>query len=414
MTDHLFERASQLVELGRYPEAEKYIKDILAAEPANTQALVMLAICEAELNRLDEALAHIKEALGQQPTNDYILYLYALILVKKNEVKEAEQYINGAIAFNPQNADYFGLQANIKLIRKEWKLALEISNKGLAIDPENLTCLNIRSTALFKLDKKDEAYATIEEALNYDPEDDGTHANIGWGLLEKGAHKKALEHFREALKINPENNSAKAGLVEGLKARYFLYRIFLKYAFWIGNMKGGLQWGVIIGFYIGSRVLRMIAAKNEAFAPYINPIIFLYTLFAVSTWVIGPLSNLFLRLNVYGRFALTREETKSSNFVGIALFIGLISFILLLIVDNPLFFIIGIFGITMMIPLSSMFNPEKKRSKNILITYAAALAIIGILGIVQVITTGDAGLLASLYLIGIFAYGWVANAMTIR
>lgn len=414
MTDHLLERASQLVTLKRYQEAEKYIKDVLAAEPQNTNALILLAVCKTELKQHKEALASIKAALAQEPTNPEVLHIYSFILFNKDEYSESEKYINGAILFDPQNADYFALLANIKLQKKEWESALTQANKGLAIDPENITCLNVRSTALFKLERKQEAYETIAESLNNDPENDYTHTNIGWGLLEKGDHKRSLEHFREALKINPENSSAKAGLVEGLKARYLFYRIFLKYAFWIGNMKGSLQWGIIIGFYLGARILRYIAASNDSFAPFINPIIFLYTLFAISTWVIGPLSNLFLRLNVYGRYALTAAQTKAANFVGLALLTGIVGFTLLIIVDDPIFFLIGMFGLTMMIPLSSMFTPEKETSKRLLIMYTIGLIVVALLGFVQYFTSGEIGWLASVYLIGIFVYGWIANAMIIR
>lgn len=414
MTEQLVERASQLISQERYAEAEKYIKDILSAEPENTQALLMLSVCKSELEQHTEALRLIKQVLSKEPDNDHILYLCALFHLRNNEIKEAEQFIKNAIAYHPTSASYFGLYAMIFLNKKDWGLALEQADKGLAIDPDDLSCLNARSTALFKLDRKDEAYDTINEALAQDPENDSTHVNIGWGLLEKGEHKQALEHFREALKLNPENQYAKAGLVQGLKARYFIYRMFLKYAFWIGNMKGGLQWAIIIGFYIGSRVLRSIADNNESFAPFINPIIFLYTLFAVSTWVIGPLSNLFLRLNVYGRYALTEEETKSSNFVGLALLTGIIGFVLLLFIDNFLFFMIGLFGITLMIPLSSMFTPVKSSSKRILIGYTLALIVVGLLAMLQQVSTGDVGMLAGIYVLGIFAYQWVANAFIAR
>ena len=414
MTDHLLERASQLVNLKRYPEAEQYLKDVLTAEPKNIHALILMALCKSELKQHGEALANIKAALAQEPTNPEVLHIYANILLKNDAYAEAEQYINSAILFDPQNADYFGLLANIKLQKKEWEAALANANNGLAIDPEHIACLNVRSTALFKLDRKQEAYETIRESLQNDPENDYTHTNIGWGLLEKGDHKKALEHFREALKINPENSSAKAGLVQGLKARYLFYRIFVKYAFWIGNMKGGLQWGIIIGFYLGARVLRYIAATNESFAPFINPIIFLYTLFAISTWVIGPLSNLFLRLNVYGRYALSPEQTRSSNFVGVALLTGIIGFMLLIIIDDPIFFMIGIFGLTMMIPLSSMFSPPKESNKRILIGYTIGLVVVAVLEMLQYLTTAEMSVLASVYLIGVFVYGWIANAMIIR
>jgi tetratricopeptide (TPR) repeat protein len=414
MTETLFERASQLVEHKRYEDAEKHLKEILAVEPNHTNAIVLLALCRSELGKHKEAVAIIQQAVRQQSDNDYVLYLYALFLFRDDQVKEAEKIIKSALAFNPTKSGYFGLVAAINLQQKEWQEALDHANKGLALDAQDLTCLNIRSTALLKLNKKEEAYATIHEALNQDPENDFTHANTGWGMLEKGDHKKALEHFREALKLNPENDLAKAGLVEALKARYLFYRLFLKYALWISNLKGGAQWAVILGLYFGVRLLRSIAENNAAFAPFLYPIIFLYTLFAVSTWIIGPLSNLFLRLNVYGRYALTEDETESSNYVGISLGLGLLGFLMYLFTQNFVFMMLGIFGVSMMIPLATMFNPVKSSSKKILIAYTIALGVIGGFAMVQQSLTGDAGVLPVVYIFGIVAYQWIANALMIR
>ena len=90
--------------------------------------------------------------------------------------------------------------ANFKLSRKKYEEALEIANEALEIDAENILALNTRSTSLLKLNRKEESFETIEGALREDPNNAYTHANFGWGLLEKGDHKKALEHFREALK----------------------------------------------------------------------------------------------------------------------------------------------------------------------------------------------------------------------
>jgi len=414
MIDPLLERASQLVAHKRFDDAEKHLKEVLAIDPHQIDAICLLAICKSELHQHDEALTLIKQAIRQQPDNDYFLYLHALFSFQKEDLKEAKKFALNAISFNPHQADYFGLLASININQKDWTLALENANKGLEIDAENLTCLNTRSTALFKLDKKLEAFSTIQEALNQDPENDYTHTNMGWGLLEKGDHKKALEHFREALKLNPENNNAKAGLVQGLKARYLFYRIFLMYAFWIGNLKGKLQWAVILGFYFGSKILRMIASENQALEPFITPIIILYSLFALSTWIITPLSNLFLRLNVYGRYALTEEEIKSSNLVGLSFAIGVLGTICYLFNPDFLFAMIGFFGVTMMIPLSSIFNPTKKNSKNILITYTIILALTGLTSIILQAMNGEAGIIPIIYIFGIIGYGWIANAFIIR
>ena len=414
MTETLLERASQLVEHKRYLDAEKHLKEILSAEPNHTHALILLSLCKSESGLNKEAIAIIKQALSQEPDNDNILYLYSLYLFKDDQFSEAEKFAKNAIAFNPQNSSYFGLLGSIHLNQKNWQDALDQANKGLELDPEDLTCLNIRSTSLMKLGKKEEAYSTIQEALYNDPENDFTHANTGWGLLERGDHKKALEHFREALKLNPENDYAKAGLVQGLKARYFFYRIFLKYVFWVGNMKGKLQWVVILGFYFGIKLLQSVSENNEALAPLINPIIFLYTLFAISTWIIGPLSNLFLRLNVYGRYALTEEEIKSSNFVGVSLLVGLLGFLSHLVIPDFTVLMIGFFGVTMMIPLSSMFHPIKKSSQQVLIAYTIGLGLVGILAIVQQLFTGESETLSYIYIFGVVAYQFVANAFVIR
>jgi tetratricopeptide (TPR) repeat protein len=414
MTDSLIERASQLIELSRYSEAEKYVKEVLTLDPSNVEAVVLLAVCKSEQGQHDKAIELIRQAISQQPDNDYHLYLHALFSFRKEDFKEAKKFIDNAISFNPLHADYFGLLASININQKDWQFALESANKGLSLDSENLTCLNLRSTALFKLDKKEEAYSTIQEALTQDPENDYTHTNVGWGQLEKGDHKKALEHFREALKLNPENESAKAGLVEGLKARYLFYRIFLKYAFWISNLKGKLQWVVILGFYFGSRFLNTLADRNPSLEPFIKPIVIAYTLFALSTWVIAPLSNLFLRLNVYGRYALTKDEIKSSNLVAVSFTIGLIGVALYLFKSLDLFFMIAFFGITMMIPLSSIFRPTKKSSQKILIGYAIGLVVVGVSAILLQFTTSNAGIFPLIYFFGIVAYQFVANALLTR
>lgn len=408
------ERAQQLVNQQRYKDAETELRSILASDPNNTLALALFAICLSELDKQTEALQVIQSAISREPDNDYLLYLQALFYFKSENIKEAEKFIRNAIAYDPHNADYFGLLATIKVNQKEWNEALEFANKGLETDPDNLQCLNMRSTALYKLDKKEEAYSAIQEALNKNPENELTHTNLGWSLLEKGDHKKALEHFREALKINPNHTYAKAGLVEALKARYWFYRIFLRYAFWISNFKGQGQWAIIIGLYIGVRVLRGAADSNPQLGLLLYPIIYLYTAFALSTWVITPLSNLFLRLNVYGRYALTEDETASSNFVGIAFGLSVIGFIAALFTGDFLFMMLGFFGIAMMIPLSSMYQPRKQSSRTILIIYTVGLAFVGIGAMYEYIATGSMGVLSNVFIFGVLIYQWVANAMIIR
>jgi Tfp pilus assembly protein PilF len=415
MKTNTIERARLLIEQQRYREAEKELQKNLSSDPNNTDILSLLSICKSEEKKYDEAEKLIKIAISLDPANPYLIYGYSKVLFDQEKFIEAEKYIREAIRLEPQNADFFGLLAAIYLNKKEWEKALEFANKGLKISPDHITCLNLRSTALLKRNKKEDSYATISEALNYDPNNAITHANLGWGLLEKGEHKKALEHFKKSLQIDPQSEFAKEGLVEALKARHFIYRLFLKYVFWIGNLKGKAQWGILIGFYAGSKLLKSIAASNPSLKPFIMPVVFLYILFAISTWIIGPFTNLFLRLNIYGRYALSRTEILASDFVGASLLIGISAFITYFFIPQDIFFMTGIFGLSMMIPFASMLVPENKKRKLILISYTSALGMIGITALfLTFIGNASNSTFGIIYFVGIILYQWVANAVMTR
>jgi tetratricopeptide (TPR) repeat protein len=407
------ERAKLLIEQHRYKEAEKELLIHLSIDPNDPETLYLLSFLKSEDKKFEEAETFIKTAIGINPYNPYLIYQYAIILSRQDKYQEAEKHVREAIQKNPQEADFFALLSSIYLNQKDWQKALEYADKGLELSPDNLSCLNLRSTALIKLDKKEDSYKTIEHALNYDPNNSSTHANLGWGLLEKGDHKKALEHFRKALELNPRSEYAKMGMVEALKARYFVYRMFLKYSFWISNMKSSMQWGVLLGFYFGSRLLRFVSDKVPALKPFLMPLVIVYVLFAISTWIIRPISNLFLRFNVYGKYALTKDEIATSNFVGSALVVGVVGLLGYLISPNELFIAIAIFGFSMMIPFSSMYVVQSGRNRKILIAYAFSMLSIGTLGIVSLLV-GKVGLyelLSAIYILGIIAYQFISNAL---
>lgn len=413
MTIHL-ERAKILIQQRRVDDAQKELMLALADQPDHGETLYLLAYCFNAKHNTPEALNFIGKAIALQPDNDLYYYLFSRILFDADKLVEAQDKIDHAIELNPFDADYFGVAALIRLNRKEYQSALEKANEGLQIDPENQTCLNTRSTSLVKLNKKAEAFSTIQTALEKDPGNSYTHANYGWGLLEKGDHKKALIHFRESLKLKPDNEYAQSGMVQALKAKYWIYRMFLKYAFWIGNMKGKLQWALIIGFYLGIRLLSTVAQQSPELRKIILPIIILYAVFAISTWIISPLFNIMLLLNPYGRYALKKDERRASYFTGSGLLVALIGLLLYLLLQNELYLLITGYGVTMMIPLASMFHRGRK-NKDALKIYAGVMAGTGLIAIYTSFSTGELfNTFSTIYLIAFIAYQWIANALVSR
>ncbi|GAO29651.1 tetratricopeptide repeat protein [Geofilum rubicundum] len=411
--DNRLVKVEIFIQQNRFLEAEKVLSDLLSENPNDTQYLSLLAEVNLQQGKLDNAHVIINSAIGLSPDAPHLFYIKSRIAIQQGTLGEAEKFIHQAIDLDPYDADYFALLASIQLGRKRFNEALETANRALEIEAEHLLALNTRSTALNKLKRSEESFDTIEGALREDPNNAYTHANYGWGLLEKGDHKKSLEHFKEALKKDPTFEYAQAGMLEALKAANPVYRLFLKYAFWMSNLTSRYQWGVIIGFYIVIRVLNAVARNNEGLQPYLTPVIIGLALIAFSTWVIAPISNLFLRFNKYGQLLLDKKEKLSSNYVAASfgLFVaGLLAYFSL---SDARFLPIAIFGFAMMVPFSAMFSPSKY--KNALLIYAVVMAVVGLMAIGLTFATGDIfNTMTLVFVVGFVGFQWVANFLLIK
>lgn len=413
MPENILNRAEILIRQHRYKEAGSVLQNLLSQDPYNVHILAMLAEVHIQEEKYSAAEEIIEGAIGISPDADFLYYIKARIAIQKDDYTLAEQLLEKAIQLDPTDADYYALWASVKLYRKQYLTALQLADQCLQLQPDNLLGLNTRSASLIKLNRKDEAFNTIEGALNHDPNNAYTHTNYGWGLLEKGHHKKALEHFKEALKLNPNLTNAQAGMAEALKARYLLYRLFLQYSFWISNLTSKYQWGVIIGFYLVSRIIDFIAKSNEGLRPVLTPILIILAMIAFSTWIITPISNLFLRINPYGKYLLNKDEKQSSVAVGVSLIIcitGIISFYTFKVES---WLTVAAFGFAMMVPGASFFG--FLQHNRAMVYFTLLMAIVGLTAVIFSFATGIVfNIFSIIFIIGFIGYQWVANYFQIK
>src|SRR5690606_37015775 len=113
------------------------------------------------------------------------------------------------------------------------------------------------------------------------------------------------------------------------------------------------------GFYLATRALTGLSKNNEALRPYLIPVIVVLALFAFSTWVLNPISNLFLRFNKYGQLLLSKKEKISSNFVAVAFLSFLVGVLMYFLLSDQRYLTLAVFGFAMMVPLSVMFSRSK-------------------------------------------------------
>jgi len=421
------ERALLLFQQSRHELAEAELRQALAVEPRDAWAHALLALCLAEREQFKDATEEARQAIHLAPDFPFAHYAYARVLADRNHFKEARAAIEEAIRLDSTNADFFSVLAAIHFNEKRWADALSAAEQGLQFDPEHIGCTNLRAMAMVKLGRRAEAGATIDAALARNPDNSATHANQGWTLLEQGDPKKALEHFRESMRLDPTNDWARHGIVEALKARNILYAGMLKYFLFMSRLSSRTQWMIVIGGVLGNRLLGGVADSNPALAPLIWPVRILYVVFVLLTWLADPLFNLMLRVNRYGRYALSREQTVASNWIGVCLMLALASLAGCLWsgVNSPWLISAMVFGF-LLLPLAGTFKCRKGWPRLVMASITGVIAAIGFATFavfvrLETLPVAEANLRldAALGLVGFFCISamlstWAANVLAMQ
>lgn len=397
--------------------AEKELRQHLVQEPNDGFGHSLLAISLLEQERLDDAEQAAREGIGNMPDLAFAHYALARVLSSRNREAEAVGAIHEAIRLEPTDADFHGMLASIEFARQQWQASLNAAETGLQFDPEHTGCNNLRAMALVKLGRKAEAGATIDRTLARAPEDPFSHANQGWTLLEQGRRKEAMHHFRESLRLDPTNDWARAGLVEAIKSGNPLYAVMLKYFLWMQKLSPNARWGIIIGGYIGNRLLGGAARSNPDLAPWLLPVRILYLVFVVLTWLAYPIFNLMLFLHPMGRHALDHEQRSQASWVGILLALAIASLSLWLVAHDDRFLLPAIVFGLLAIPTSAIYScaigwPRLTMTAITLTLLAAGMTSV-LLSFGRLAKDSPAANIEggsfTLFLIGTFVSQWIAN-----
>jgi tetratricopeptide (TPR) repeat protein len=411
MSAHL-ERATLLYQQNRPEQAETELRLALADDPNLAVAHALLALCLSIRQQHLEATREAQASIALAPDMAFCHFALGHVLMNRNRYDEARQAVEQAIAIEPADADYHALLAQLLMHEKDWPGALNAASRGLACDPDSNDCANLRAMALVKLGRKAEANAVIASALARDPENATSHSNLGWTCLERHEHGQALEHFREALRIEPNSESARLGMVEALKSRYWVYGMMLRYFLWMSKLSSRVQWGVILGGFFGMRILNGLQKANPDIKAWTWPISIAYVIFVLLTWLADPLFNLLLRLNKFGRYALTREQVVASNWVGGSLLLAILFIPAgLLFRSQELLLLAAVSGFAVL-PLSAVFKCSDGWPQIAMAGYTTLLVGVGIVAsLATSMNPGLSQLCMSAFMMGFVASMFVANIL---
>lgn len=400
------ERGRLLLVQNRYQEAVDEFKKELATNPSNPYAMGLIAECHIAQKEYPHAVDMAERAVGVEADNPVLYYILGRSYFYSQRIRDARQAIASGQVLDPANANFFLLKGNIDYYQDEWNAALDAAECGLELAPENVSLINLRARSLVQLNRTKEAELTLDYALHKAPENTYAHANKGWVAVEKDNYDTAVNHFKEALRLDPMNEYAKTGLKEAIKGKNILYRYILKYFLWMSKKTEGGRWTFVIGAYLIYQLILQAVKWSPNLAPFLYPIIGFYIISVFSSWIAVPIANLFLRLHPLGKYALDKDEMVASNIVGGLGVIGIISLAASYVMNQEVLLLFGGLCLMLLIPVGGLFSTSKdSKVRSYLTIYAAALGVLGLTLIVNPYATWA----LFLFVMGIFAYAWVAN-----
>ncbi len=406
------QRAALLMQQSRIDMAVKELHGVLAEEPHDAQAHAMLGVCLAQQDKLAEAQAEAEQAIVLAPDWSYAHFCRSIVMEERRRYGEAERSIREAVRLDPTDADYFARLGSVLLAQGKGEEALAAALEGLSHDAESARCAHIRATALTKLNRQGEAIAAAGQTLARDPDSSMAHCNTGWALLHQSKPREALEHFREALRLKPNNDYARHGMIEALKARNPVYRVMLAYFLWMSRMSPQARWGVILGAYFGFKLVRVVARNSPELEPWLLPVMIAYGVFVLLTWFSVPLFNLLLRLNRYGRHALSRDQRVGANWFAACL-AGLAAAVAgYFATGEGAWISAAVVSVGLALPLTIAYGCDPGWPRKAMLGIAGALAILGATAIAGAAVYADWEFTALMaFLVGVAATPWAANAL---
>ena len=396
------ERAQLLYEQSRWDLAAAELRQALSQDPEDSYGHALLALTLLKLNETKEATKEAQEAIHLAPDFAFAHYALAKVWYDRDHIDASRAAITEAIRLEPENPDYRFLLGAIHYDDKRWNEALQSAEDGLQFEAEHASCTNLRAMALVKLGRGAEAGDTIDAALARDPENAATHANQGWALLHEGKAAEALAHFKESLRLSPHFEWARQGIVEALKARNPVYAQMLRGALWMSTLTPRARWGVLVLGYFISRLTGLMI---------------LWLLFVLLTWIAEPFFNLVLRLDRFGRLALSREQIVESNWIGVMLLVAVLSIVGYVVSKQVALGVSAIvFGLLLM-PVAGVFRAPLGWPRTAMSVYAGLTAIIGLTFVFTVSLDPDfrddpRSLILVVFVLLALLSGWVANGLS--
>jgi tetratricopeptide (TPR) repeat protein len=200
----MIKKAIKLIEQGKYIEAEGILREEIANEPTNAEAMFHLALARREQADIGEAMDLLRDAIRVQPRNATLYFALGNMQLAVEDYDEAEKNFLKSAGLDPNNVDARNGLAFIEIRQSRFQAAEHSLRIALNIDPDNLQALIFIGIALLEQEQHDVAIEYLQRAVTLNPENVQAQFCLGRALLASGNSGFAVQCFENAVEGEPQ------------------------------------------------------------------------------------------------------------------------------------------------------------------------------------------------------------------
>jgi Tfp pilus assembly protein PilF len=204
-------------ELGAGAEAERIARTVIAERPACPDAWIVLAATLRDAGDLRQAAEAYVHAMSLAPDNLAVRIELAVALLALNQSSEAISLLQFVLNRDPESAEAHGNMAVALQRLRRSEEALPHFARAAAADPRNVLLQNNYALALREAERLDEAEEVLRAAYGREPAHPTTRNNLGMVLVDQGHTVEARALLEPLVAAVPDHLEARCTLARALQ-----------------------------------------------------------------------------------------------------------------------------------------------------------------------------------------------------
>lgn len=211
--EQLLNFAKQRHHAGDLAGADQLYREVLQAQPSQSEALGLLALACHQRGDMSQAEGWYRRALAVRPSDADAHFRLGMVLMSLSRAAEAETELREAVRLRPDSPDTWNNLGNVLFLSGRADEAIPCYREAVRLRPNwSEAHLNL-GNALREHDHMAEGLAAYREAVRLRPDFPKAQMNLASALLETGDTVAAEKHLRECLRLNPRSPKVLSTLV---------------------------------------------------------------------------------------------------------------------------------------------------------------------------------------------------------